>query len=793
MFGLTTCLLVCVGVGVSNSDATTDGSHTAWAGYLAQPMDLEAAIVKTGTYRLSRNKSGEAAEFPTTFNVLYDKSNVYLTVRCEEPDRDHLRISDDPDSLEIWQDDSVEIFFDPGLTRSRYVQILVGAGGQTVIGYNGVYERLTEAQWKVDRGNNAWTMVLKVPFDTLRAHPATGDVWGFNVYRTRRSTAKDAKQEQQGWNPTRDGYRMPHRFGQLVFGEPFDRDATVESNVQKRIIAQVERDLAGTGRWTREDMTEQMAHERTTRLIALSGRMARLKEPALIATTPAITDEAVFPWTVPARDALDPVITMAACREEFEPASFILFATRHLADVAIEVGKVTHTDGEHSLSSDVVDVRQVVCWYQSGWPHVTRMRNVLIPELLVKDGAPFKVDSARRINVLGFDGYPEDSDTLQPFGMRPFESKQIWLTFQPPADAQPGTYKSSITIKENGLPIAHVPLRLTVYPFKLARSILDYSLYYRLRPSRTPDPVATMKRMAHEVRNQVEHGINMPSTYIGSEPLRPDGESMETLEELTRIYRESGLVDHPLILVTMAVGRQSKPEELQRIRDMANRMVTWAKARGYNDVYFQGVDEGNLDTLRKECLAFKAVNEGGGKVFVACGTDYFEAAGEVLNMPVMAGALRPDIAAKTKAAGHRPFSYANPQAGVELPDTYRRNYGLKLWAAGYDGGFDYEYQSHNPKQAYDDFAQSNWRNHTMAYPTTSGKPIDTRQWEGWREGVDDVRYLSTLLEALDAAEADNKTAEFARETRQWLKGITGNKDLVALRSEIAARILRLGG
>ena len=169
-----------------------------------------------------------------------------------------------------------------------------------------------------------------------------------------------------------------------------------------------------------------------------------------------------------------------------------------------------------------------------------------------------------------------------------------------------------------------------------------------------------------------------------------------------------------------------------------------------------------------------------------------EAAGEVLNMPVMAGALRPDVAAKTKAAGHRPFSYANPQAGVELPETYRRNYGLKLWAAGYDGGFDYEYQNHNPKQAYNDFAQNNWRNHTMAYPTVSGRPIDTRQWEGWREGIDDVRYLSTLIEALETAEAAGKHANATRETRQWLRGLTGHGDLDALRSEMVDQINRLG-
>jgi hypothetical protein len=31
----------------------------------------------------------------------------------------------------------------------------------------------------------------------------------------------------------------------------------------------------------------------------------------------------------------------------------------------------------------------------------------------------------------------------------------------------------------------------------------------------------------------------------------------------------------------------------------------------------------------------------------------------------------------------------------------------------------------------------------MAYPTVN-KPIPTIQWEGWREGVNDVRYLSLL-------------------------------------------------
>ena len=37
-----------------------------------------------------------------------------------------------------------------------------------------------------------------------------------------------------------------------------------------------------------------------------------------------------------------------------------------------------------------------------------------------------------------------------------------------------------------------------------------------------------------------------------------------------------------------------------------------------------------------------------------------------------------------------------------------------------------------------------YRDHVFAYPTSNGV-IDTIQWEGWREGVDDTRYVATLI------------------------------------------------
>jgi hypothetical protein len=79
---------------------------------------------------------------------------------------------------------------------------------------------------------------------------------------------------------------------------------------------------------------------------------------------------------------------------------------------------------------------------------------------------------------------------------------------------------------------------------------------------------------------------------------------------------------------------------------------------------------------------------------------------------------------------------------LELPETYRRNYGLLLWQAGYDGSFDFAYNC-GFDDPYNDCDHVVWKDHMMAYPTKSSV-IDTIQWEGWREGVDDCRYLATL-------------------------------------------------
>ena len=157
------------------------------------------------------------------------------------------------------------------------------------------------------------------------------------------------------------------------------------------------------------------------------------------------------------------------------------------------------------------------------------------------------------------------------------------------------------------------------------------------------------------------------------------------------------------------------------------------------------MDEVRGEILQSERPAWQAVHDSGAKVYAAVSDNpnAVDVVGDLLDVAVFAGTLNSTQAAKWHSYGHKIFSYAYPEAGVEDPETYRDNYGVALWYAGYDGEMIYAYQS-GFGHIWNDFDDTVYRDHVFAYPTSNGV-IDTIQWEGFREGVDDTRYLATLL------------------------------------------------
>ena len=93
--------------------------------------------------------------------------------------------------------------------------------------------------------------------------------------------------------------------------------------------------------------------------------------------------------------------------------------------------------------------------------------------------------------------------------------------------------------------------------------------------------------------------------------------------------------------------------------------------------------------------------------------------------------------------GHRQ-SQAEAQSASEpttqrppLPEWQRRHEGLGLWRMGFDGVKNWAYCH----IAGDGASQAMY--FAMVFRLDDGV-LDTLHWEGFREGVDDVRYLTTL-------------------------------------------------
>ena len=78
----------------------------------------------------------------------------------------------------------------------------------------------------------------------------------------------------------------------------------------------------------------------------------------------------------------------------------------------------------------------------------------------------------------------------------------------------------------------------------------------------------------------------------------------------------------------------------------------------------------------------------------------------------------------------------------------------------------------------------------MAYPTVNGV-IPTIQWEGYREGYDDLRYLATLANLIEKAKRlDGAAGETARSAHLWTLRIDPEATpLDEIRAGIIERIL----
>lgn len=486
-----------------------------------------------------------------------------------------------------------------------------------------------------------------------------------------------------------------------------------------------------------------------------------------------ITDQKILPGSLEAavQSVATPdqtAIRVRACRGEFEPASFVIRPSNLLSDLLIETTDLVAASGARIPRAEI-DIRIVKCWYQAGTTR-NKTGKLLVPELLLKDENLVKVDEVTQTNYLRvtLEGqttlvdvssetatFPtlatfQDAALLQPFSVPAGTNKQIWITLHVPANTAGDEYKGALYLKHGNQRLKTIPVVLHVSPFDLPAPMVDYGLYYRGRLSKGPVTEVTSEgkspeQYTRELQNMKNHGVFYPVLYqIFNEMLGP------ALE----IRRALGLPTDNLYALRVTTANMVRFDE-EEIAALVQDIVRWkdmASQYGYRTLFIYGKDEAKGDALVAQRPAWEAAHAAGVKVFVAGYIGAVDLVGDLLDLVILSGGrvgYQPEEVAKWHQHGKKVFLYSYPQVGIEDPEIYRRNYGFGLVCNGYDGVMNYAYQHVFGGHIWNDFdhfgEKQSFRDHVFAYPTSDGL-VDTVEWEGFREAVDDVRYYSALFE-----------------------------------------------
>jgi len=507
-----------------------------------------------------------------------------------------------------------------------------------------------------------------------------------------------------------------------------------------------------------------------------------------------ISDRLILPDTEVVSRQERQEIRISACRGEFEPASFIIRSLgRDMLGLTIEASDLRNANS--LLRKMNVDIRVVKVWYQGGsaWVGIRADgERRLVPELLLKDDKLIMVDYEKGENyarlkfqdgvryelisgkskihngrvVLSTEEFPiEDSCELRPIDLYTNKTKQIWITVRVPINTRPGYYRGSIFIKKQSKIIHEIPIVIEVLSFNLVHPTMEYSIYYRGQLSKKPTISSEKKseeQLTAELKNMKEHGVDNPVVYQRFQ-------NKERLRRYLSIRQSLGMVGQPLYYIGI---RTEHPEGFRSIIGYVRKtkeMFALARQYGATDLYVYGIDEASQEMVEKQKRAWNAIQRTGTKIFAAgWRKDDFKYLEDSVDLFVDGSRTSAIKSKRFHQLGKRIFSYNRPQAGIENPFIYRKNYGLNLWRAEYDGAMIYAYQD-GFGTIWNDFDHYRFRDHCFTYPTKKGI-IDTIAWEGLREGIDDVKYINTLQKRIGEIKRKNKNAllEQAQNAQRFL-------------------------
>ena len=532
-----------------------------------------------------------------------------------------------------------------------------------------------------------------------------------------------------------------------------------------------------------------------------------------------------LPDAEPTDGIQDGVIKIVSAKDAYEPASFVVRADGD-CKAAVSAAEFVNENGVRFPQADI-DIKVVKVWYQNrnAWfSYFGDCGKKLVPELLLNDENLIRVDEKTQSNYAllreadgstherwinpprQFDTYTShvsyrtfesfacmkpnfyDTDTLQEVTFLKGKYKQLFVTAHIRREIPAGTYRGSLRLGDKVL-----PAEIVVLPFTLPKprayadqskefkvSSYNYMGYLQLMARNGYDLEGARKLFDPVLRNLVAHNQDM---YIG-----PANDFDEECRFTFEAFRKAGMRTDELMGFVGGDGNKSLGDPDDGL--IKRRAAAATRYYGHRNIHITYGDEPPPSWLLPTRNIYNAYQDWGFKNYIAGGDMCFYKAGYLYNWYNVARQPTDGRAAqKWSEIGNESVGwYANQHVGAEDPSLNRRQNGLGAYLAGYTALCNY---AHHFGNWNDD--STTYRPMVYAYGTGRGV-VNTLQFEGFREGVDDVRYATVLVALAREASAkgDRKVWQLGRRALHYLATfdkVSGS--LTACRAEMIRFIMEL--
>jgi len=515
-----------------------------------------------------------------------------------------------------------------------------------------------------------------------------------------------------------------------------------------------------------------------------------LDTPSPLVVAGKCWEDEIDPARAPAPESIGRPLEAFATPGEYEPVNFVVYAARDLDDLAVEVTDL-HA-GASVLPKSRIDVRFVLRRLMRDLYTLPPERSTVVSRFIL----PYQ-----KLDV--------PAGTL----------REYHLIVHVPEEAKPGKYTGSVRLTPAGEAPLELPLAFEVLPFRLrALAQRGYGVYYRF-PAMEDD----WSHVDVELADVRAHGGNMLKSNLGVEFEAADEDvtpSYARLERGLAMLRKHGFhgrfpVSTGCEHLTRLVGYNPVEDDadpaarerfLQLVKTAMEGLVELSEKYPEFEFLPTHMDEVfGRERLPRYIRLTEAVRQVPSlRVYITLHNDpkrdvtemmrqcdpYVDVRcynGHCMDSWIRAAGTFEDLRRQLDESGDEAWLYHNIRGAFFPAEWTRLVNGYYLWTSPLKVHVPWMYYSFkgNPFDATDgprlrggDFA------YAVPDPDDPNRMVPTRHWEGFREGVDDMRYLATL----EALVAEHEGTPEAASARTWLeslrRGVTpGHVDLEPIEEE----------